>query len=139
MNQTNYRSVVATAWAGMLALLIVMLILEPLRYAMRGDYAALSELLRVDPGNRGLLVLVALICLNALVQVVVQARSCRPAKVAVLVTSALYGLFFLGHNLVHLIGGESLGLQSLLDVTHHVLAAAAIWGAWRWCAAPSGA
>lgn len=132
MNPTNHRSVVATAWGGMLALLIVMLILEPLRYAMRGDYAALTELLRVDPGTRGLPVLIALICLNALVQVVVQARACRPAKAAILVSSVLYGLFFLGHNIVHLAGGEPLGLSSLLDVTHHALAASAIWGAWRW-------
>lgn len=138
MDQTNHRAVVASAWAGMLAVLIVMLLLEPLRFAMKGEYAVLSERLRADPGRSGLAALVVLICLNVLVQVVVQARACRLAKVAVLVSSVLYGLFFLGHNIVHLMGGEPLGLQSLLDGTHHVLAAFAIWASWRWCTAQPG-
>ena len=32
----------------------------------------------------------------------------------------------------HFIGGEPFGLQSVLDFTHHGLAASAVWGAWRW-------
>ena len=77
-------------------------------------------------------VLIVLLCLNAIVQVTVHARSCRIAKVCVLVLSVLYGLFFLAHNIVHMVGGEPLGLQSVLDFTHHALAGFAIWGAWRW-------
>jgi len=132
MHQTNHRAVVATAWSGMLVLLIAMLILEPLRYAMNGQYEALTSILRKDPGPAGLQVLIALLCLNAIVQVTVHARECRTAKVSVLVLSVLYGLFFLAHNVVHFLGGEALGLQSVLDLTHHGLAALAIWGAWRW-------
>ena len=116
----------------MLVLLLAMLILDPLRYAMNGQYEALTSLLRKDPGPVGLQVLVALLCLNAIVQVTVHARSCRTAKISVLVLSVLYGLFFLAHNVVHFLGGEPLGLQSALDFTHHGLAVLAIWGAWRW-------
>jgi len=132
MRQTNYRAVVATSWGGMLALLIAMLILEPLRYAMNGQYEALTSLLRHDPGPTGLQVLIALLCLNVLVQVTVHARECRTAKVSILVLSVLYGMFFLIHTVAHFLGGDALGMQLVLDMTHHALAALAIWGAWRW-------
>jgi len=128
----DYRSIVAASWSGMLALLLAMLILEPLRFAMSGKYAELTSLLRTDPGPVGLQVLMVLLCLNAVVQVTVHARSCRTAKVSIFFLSVLYGLFFLAHNVVHYLAGEALGLQSVLDFTHHGLAGFAIWGAWRW-------
>jgi len=116
----------------MLAVLLAMLMLSPLQYAMNGQYEALTLVLRNDPSPLGLQVLIVLLCLNAIVQVTVHARSCRTAKVCVLVLSVLYGLFFVAHNIVHMVGGEPLGLQSVLDFTHHALAGFAIWGAWRW-------
>lgn len=128
----NPRTLVSTAWSGMLAILVAMLILEPLRHLMAGTYEPLSTALQHDPGQLGLKVLIVLLCLNAIVQVSVQALSCRTSKISILVISVLYGLFFFLHNIVHLIGGEPLGLQTVLDVTHHILAATAVWGAWHW-------
>ena len=113
----------------MLVLLLAMLVLEPLRYAMSGQYENLTSLLSKDPGPFGLKVLIVLLCLNTIVQVTVHARSCQTAGISVLVLSVLYGMFFLAHNLVHALGGEPLGLQSVLDFTHHALALLAIWGA----------
>ncbi|NRT56023.1 hypothetical protein [Sphaerotilus uruguayifluvii] len=130
--QDNPRQVISTAWGGMLALLIVMLLLDPLRKAMGGDYAGLSLLLQQDPGEQGLRILIGMICLNALVQVLVHVRSCRTARVTALVLSALYGLFFVAHHIIHLRAGEQPGLQTGLDMTHHLLAGLAVWGAWRW-------
>ena len=130
--EPNYRAVIPTSWSGMLAVLLAMLMLSPLQYAMNGQYEALALVLRDDPSPLGLQVLIVLLCLNAIVQVTVHARSCRTVKVCVLVLSVLYGLFFLAHNIVHMVGGEPLGLQSVLDFTHHALAGLAIWGAWRW-------
>jgi TctA family transporter len=130
--EPNYRAVISTSWGGMLAVLLAMLMLSPLQYAMNGQYEALTLVLRDDPSPLGLQVLIVLLCLNAIVQVTVHARSCRIAKVCVLVLSVLYGLFFFAHNIVHMVGGEPLGLQSVLDFTHHALAGFAIWGAWRW-------
>ncbi len=132
IQEPNHRAVIATSWGGMLAVLLAMLMLSPLEYAMNGQYEALTLVLRDDPSPLGLQVLIVLLCLNAIVQVTVHARSCRTAKVCVLVLSVLYGLFFLAHNIVHMVGGEPLGLQSVLDFTHHALAGFAIWGAWRW-------
>lgn len=119
LNEPNHRAVIATSWGGMLALLLAMLMLSPLQYAMNGQYEALTKVLREDPSPLGLQVLIMMLCLNALVQVTVHARSCRTAKVSVFILSVLYGLFFLVHNIVHMVGGEPLGLQSVLDFTHH--------------------
>lgn len=134
-NTPNPRNIITAAWGGMLAVLLMMLMLEPLRHSMNGTYSELSAALQLDPGQLGLKVLVALICLNAIVQIAAQTLSCRTSKISILVISVLYGLFFLFHNLVHLVGGEQLGLQTMLDITHHILAVAAIWGAWRWYSA----
>lgn len=113
-------------------LLLAMLMLSPLQLEMSDQYQELTLLIQRDPGPICLKVLIELLCLNAIVQVTVHARSCRTAKVCILVLSVLYGLFFLAHNIVHMVGGEPLGLQSVLDFTHHALAGFAIWGAWRW-------
>jgi sterol desaturase/sphingolipid hydroxylase (fatty acid hydroxylase superfamily) len=95
--EPNYRAVIPTSWSGMLAaVLLAMLMLSPLQYAMNGQYEALTLVLRDDPSPLGLQVLIVLLCLNAIVQVTVHARSCRTAKVCVLVLSVLYGLFFFG-------------------------------------------
>lgn len=40
IQEHNYRAVVATSWGGMLALLLAMLMLNPLQYAMNGQYEA---------------------------------------------------------------------------------------------------
>jgi ABC-type xylose transport system permease subunit len=94
--EPNYRAVIPTSWSGMLAVLLAMLMLSPLQYAMNGQYEALTLVLRNDPSPLGLQVLIVLLCLNAIVQVTVHARSCRTVKVCVLVLSVLYGLFFFG-------------------------------------------
>jgi len=130
--EPHYRAVIATSWGGMLAVLLAMLMLRPLQYAMNGQSAALTLVLRNDPSPLGLQVLIVLLCLNAIVQVTVHARSCRTAQVCVFVLSVLYGLFFLAHYIVPMVCCEPLGLQSVLDFTHPALAGFAIWGAWRW-------
>lgn len=133
MNTTmNHRSIVSTAWAGMLAILLAMLLIDPLQYLMRGQYEDLSQTLQHDPGTLGLRVLVVMLCLNTLMQVGIQMFAGPRWRSGVLAVTALYGLFFLVHQVVHVAGGEALGLHTVLDVTHHLLAIAATAAAWRW-------
>ena len=40
---TNHRSLLSTAWAGMLAVLLAMLLIDPLQHAMAGQYEALTH------------------------------------------------------------------------------------------------
>jgi hypothetical protein len=128
----NFRAVISSAWAGMLAILLAMLLVDPLRHAMAGTYTELSDTLRHDPGVAGLRVLLVMLALNTLVQVAVHVFSSRRWRGILLGLSVLYTLFFLAHQIVHLLGGEEFGLHTLLDVTHHLLGCTACWAAWRW-------
>ncbi|PUE07697.1 hypothetical protein [Limnohabitans sp. T6-20] len=129
---TNSRTILSTAWAGMLAILLAMLLIDPLQYLMRGQYEDLSQTLQHDPGTLGLRVLMVMLCLNTLMQVGIQMFSGPRWRSGVLAITTLYGLFFLVHQVVHVAGGEALGLHTLLDVTHHLLAIVATLAAWRW-------
>jgi hypothetical protein len=126
------RHLLTSSWAGMLAILLAMLLIDPLQYLMSGQYEDLSQTLQHDPGTLGLRVLMVMLCLNTLMQVGIQMFAGPRWRSFVLAVTALYGLFFLIHQVVHVAGGEALGLHTLLDVTHHLLAIAATTAAWRW-------
>lgn len=132
LNEHSHRHVLATAWASMLAILLAMLLIDPLQYLMRGQYEDLSQTLQHDPGTLGLRVLMVMLCLNTLMQVGIQMFASPRWRSFVLAVTVPYGLFFLIHQVVHVAGGEALGLHTVLDVTHHLLAIAATTAAWRW-------
>jgi hypothetical protein len=128
----RYRAITAQAWTGMLALLLMMFIADLLQMAMQGDYQEMSKTLSVDPGRTGLWVLAMMICFNTLVQVAIHTFDAPAFRKAVFWAGVIYTVFFLLHQAVHFLGGEPLGLSTVLDMTHHVLGAWACWGAWRW-------
>lgn len=128
----NHRNILTTAWAGMLAVLLAMLLIDPLQHAMSGQYEALTHTLQHDPGILGLRVLIGMLCANTLMQVGIQLFSGPTWRSFVLVITALYGSFFLIHQVVHVAGGEALGLHTMLDVTHHLLAVAGVMAAHKW-------
>ncbi len=128
----NFRQTLSTAWSGMLTLLITMLLLDPIQHAMNGRYAELSQTLKKDPGELGLTLLIGMLCFNALTQVGIQLFSNYAWRAFVLIASVTYGLFFLIHQVVHLIGGETFGLHTVLDLTHHILAITSVLAAWKW-------
>ncbi|MGV0959998.1 MAG: hypothetical protein ACOYB1_09180 [Limnohabitans sp.] len=107
----------------MLAVLLAMLLIDPLQHAMAGQYEALTHTLEHDPG---------MLCANTLMQVGIQMFGGPVWRNFVLVITALYGLFFLIHQVVHMAGGEALGLHTVLDVTHHLLAVAGGVAAHQW-------
>lgn len=128
----HHRTLLSTAWSGMLAVLIAMLLVDTLRHAMAGTYTELSATLSNDPGVLGLRVLLVMLCANTLVQVGIHLFCGRAWRTAVLVLTVLYTLFFLLHQVVHMAGGEGLGLHTVLDLTHHALGLVACGAAWRW-------
>ena len=93
---------------------------------------ALTHTLQHDPGNLGLRVLIGMLCANTLMQVGIQMFGGPAWRSFVLVITALYGLFFLIHQVVHMAGGEALGLHTVLDATHHLLAVAGVVAAHQW-------
>lgn len=132
MLSSRFQAITAQAWAGMLAILLMMFLVDLERFAMLGQYKELSESLAHDPGALGLLVLVCLVCLNVLMQIAIRTFSAKWFRVATVWLTAAYAVFFLLHQVVHVAGGESLGIHTPLDLTHHLLGAWGSWSAWRW-------
>lgn len=128
----NYREITARAWSGMLVILITMLIVDVLQFSMQGQYSELAATLAKDPGSVGLAVLLCFICGNALLQVAISIWDNRRFKSFVFWTSVLYTTFFVLHQLVHMIGGEDVGLHTVLDTSNHILGITACWASWHW-------
>lgn len=132
MKNPNFKNIIIQAWSGMLVVLIAMLLLDPLRYLMQGQTQELAKVLIHDPGVVGLQVLITMLAFNILFQLALQIANGKKFRLFTLVISCLYGLFFLLHNLIHFVGGEPLGLQTVLDFTHHILAISACIYSWKW-------
>ena len=133
----RYRAIIVHAWSGMLAILLTMLIADVVRYAMQGPYNELSTALASDPGAGGLWVLIGLICMNALVQVSVHTFDARFFRLAVFWAGIAYTLFFVSHQVAHVLAGEGFGLHTILDLTHHGLGGWACWASFRWSRRPT--
>ncbi len=129
---SQFRSIVAQSWAGMLAVLLTMFIADIVRLAMLGQYTELSNSFMTDPGILGLWVLTILICINTLVQVAVHTFDGTTFRKSIFWISVFYTLFFLLHQIFHLYTGEQFGLHTVLDITHHVLGFWACWASHRW-------
>ena len=129
---THHRAVAAHAWSGMLAVLLLMLLADIVRLAALGQYVQLSLALAADPGIAGLWGLVGLACANVWMQVAIHTFEGKAFRCWVVVATAACTLFFMGHQAVHWVAGEGLGLHTVLDVTHHTLGAWGTWAAWRW-------
>lgn len=119
----------------MIVLLIMMFLADYIRLGIGGDFSSLKS----DPGISGLWILAVLVCLNLLAQVWVQAAEGRAAKLILAGFIALYGLFFLGHQLVHYMsGGFAFDVHVLLDTFHHLFAGIALWAGIKWIRLPPG-
>lgn len=128
----KYSAIVAQAWSGMLALLLLMFISDLLRLLMLADFDAMAQALAVDPGDKGLALLTAMACFNVLVQMALRTFDSPALRQFVFWSSLAYTGFFMLHQVVHLAGGEEMGVHSLLDFTHHALGVWACWAARRW-------
>ena len=132
----NHRVTIAHAWSGMLAVLLMMLLADVVQLAALGSYADFSATLAADPGISGLRALVYLACANVLMQVAIHTFDGKVFRLFVAVATGSYALFFMGHQVVHLAAGEGVGLQTVLDVTHHLLGVWALWAARCWRNSP---
>lgn len=132
MSTTRFQAITAQAWGGMLAILLMMFIVDLERFVMLGQYKELTESLAQDPGALGLLVLVCLLCLNVIMQVAIRTFTNNWFRVATVWLTAAYATFFLLHQVIHVAGGEPLGIHTPLDLTHHLLGVWGTWSAWRW-------
>lgn len=128
----SYRALLLQGWVGMLFLLLSMLLTELIDVAIGGDFTALASHLARDPGAAGLAVLTGMICFNVIAQMLIRTIHRRACVMRALWITLAYTLFFAIHHGAHLLGGEGIRFNTLLDVTHHAVGLWAAWAAYRW-------
>lgn len=129
---SRYRAITAQAWSGMLAVLLTMFIADLVRLSMDGQFSTLAESLAADPGRNGLWILVSLICVNTLLQVAVRTFDAPLFRKVVFWISVAYTVFFVLHQVLHVLSGEGLSIHTILDLTHHALGLWACWASHHW-------
>jgi hypothetical protein len=135
--ENKYQNIVVQGWVAMLFLLLTMFITDIVELAMKGDYTSTSAFLSKDPGMDGLWFLAFLICFNVLVQMAIRTISCLKFRWLTLALTISYGLFFLAHQVIHLLNGEGYDIHFVIDVTHHIIAIWATCGAYKWLKEPA--
>ncbi len=136
--QRKHQGILLQGWVGMLFILITMLITDVLEYSMRGEYEDLSLLLRNDPGMVGLWFLSAMICFNVIAQMLIRTISKKACVWRAFWITLVYSLFFVVHQVVHVVNGEGFDIHTILGVTHHILGFWATWAAYKWAVSISG-
>lgn len=128
----KYQGILLQGWVGMLFVLITMLITDVLEYSIRGEYEELSSLLAKDPGMNGLWFLSGMICFNVIAQMLIKTIYKKSCVWRAFWITLAYTLFFIFHQMVHVVNGEGFGIHTILGITHHVLGMWATWAAYQW-------
>jgi hypothetical protein len=123
------RRIISSCLSGMIILLLMMFISDYIRLGISGDFSSL----KTDPGIPGLWILTTMVCLNLFIQVLVQISKAKPAKIFITGFAGIYGLFFLGHQLVHYQSdGFKFDVHILLDTSNHVFSLIAFFYGLKW-------
>lgn len=122
------RNIIAKGWSGMLFLLFLMMITDIVECGIKNDFSFLTK----DPGSKGLWFIVIMTIINVSIQILVQTFESKKFRWFVFSLTLLYTLFFIGHQVVHLVMGEGIDIHFFLDITHHLLGIWAVIFAYKW-------
>jgi hypothetical protein len=128
MEKDNIKSVIVQGYVGMLFLLIMMTVSDL-------TVAGLSknlDLLQNDPGIVGLWMTAVLLCINVLVQIAIRTFDGKKFRQGIFVISVIYVLLFLAHQIFHFAAGDGVTIDSMYDVTHHIIGVWVIIYARKW-------
>jgi hypothetical protein len=130
--ESKYQSILLQGWVGMLFLLLTMFITDIVEQAIKGSFESFSAFMAKDPGFVGLWFLACLICANVLAQMAIRVIHKKQCRWIAFYTTLIYTLFFLTHQVVHLIAGEGFDIHFIIDITHNILGFWASWAAFKW-------
>lgn len=128
LQDDKQRRIAIQGLGGMLFLLVMMFITDFAEYAMANDFSLLIG----DPGINGLWVLAIMACINVLTGLFLLVFENRTSRWVFFGIIAAYTMFFVIHQLEHLINGAGIDIHFFFDVTHHTLGITASISAFRW-------
>ena len=127
-DEDQMRSIISYGWAGMLALLLVMVVSDYSAYGILGNFSPLP----IAPGTLGLFFLIILIGFNVLMQISVKTFDFMAFRWLVFGVTWIYAAFFLWHQFVHFSFGGGVDLHFFIDMSHHMISGSASLIALKW-------
>lgn len=116
--QEYLRQTLIVGWIALLNLVVVMFIVSIYRGAIADDFSGFGK----DPGTLGMDIMIVVFAIYALIPVLVRCTDRVPLRWFMVLTSCFFFLFFIAHQLTHMIvDGTRLNLYHVLDFAHHFL------------------
>lgn len=126
--QLQMKNIISKGWSGMLFLLFLMMLTDIIEGGMKKDFTLLIQ----DPGIRGLWFIAFMTITNVCVQMAIYTFEDRNFRWFVFGLTLFYTLFFIGHQLNHILSGEGIDIHFFLDITHHAIGFWATRYAYKW-------
>lgn len=73
-----------------------------------------------------------MICANVVMQMIIRVIRKKHWRWFAFFSTLIYTLFFLAHQINHLVSGEGFDIHFVIDVTHNILGFWASWSAYKW-------
>lgn len=127
--ERKYADLASTGWVMMFLIFLAMFVIDLTKSAIAIDFAKWSH----DPGNGGLKVLIIVMLFYAFMPVLIKMTNARWFKFVAIGLAVFFTLFFIAHQLTHIVAGDKpTGLMSLLDIAHHILGVIVIYASIGW-------
>ena len=130
--ESKYQGILLQGWIGMLFLLLTMFITDIVEQAIKGSFESFSTFLAEDPGIVGLWILACMICANVVMQMVIRVIRKKCWRWFAFYSTLIYTLFFLTHQINHIVSGEGFDIHFVIDITHNILGFWASWATYKW-------
>ena len=128
MKEKNLKSIVVQGYVGMLFLLIMMTVSDLTAAGLSQNF----DLLQNDPGTVGLWMTAVILCINVLIQIAIRTFDGKKFRQGIYVTSIIYMLLFVAHQIFHFADGDGVTIDLLYDMTHNIIGVWTIVYAGKW-------
>lgn len=127
------RATIVVGWCMMFMVLLAMFIVDLAKSAITENFGSWAE----DMSEGGLLVMLVIMCIYIFIPMLVVTLRAVWFRYAVIVITILMTLFFMAHEVAHLLTGDMpFGLRHVLDFSHHILGIWVVVAATMWAKIP---
>lgn len=127
--QETLRRHITIGWISALQLVVIMFLVSLVRAAIANDFKRFG----VDPGDRGLNIMIVIFAVYALIPVLVRMFDGRVFRWTTVGVAVFFWLMFIAHQLSHLLVDKTpLSIYHVLDFSHHAVLLWVIVCSVRW-------
>jgi hypothetical protein len=121
------QNILVQGWTGMMFVFLMMIVTDIYLYGTVGKLEEFAQ----DLGDYA--PLLQLFCFNVLMQISIRIFYARYFRWFVFMASTFYFMFFVWHQIFHILRGEPpISLHTYLDLSHHVIGGCTVIFAYKW-------